>query len=194
MCVSEINEWSRSKFGLGCADYKDLKPAYKGVPLASATFGELARLEPERFGHIGCAFNRKEVKAHGDGGSLVGAPLRGKRVMVIDDVLTAGTAIREAIDIIKAEGGRIPLSVSSCVKVCWSTKGELVGVVVALDRMERMQVEGGRSAISEVAKTYNVPVLSIIDLNDLIKMLQGKEKDEDMRRIGEYKQRYGATE
>ena len=67
-------------------------------------------------------------------------------------------------------------------------------MVVALDRMERMQVEGGRSAISEVAKTYNVPVLSIIDLNDLIKMLQGKEKDEDMRRIGEYKQRYGATE
>lgn len=87
------------------ADQELLKPAYKGIPLAAATFGELARLEPEKFGHIGCTFNRKEVKAHGDGGSLVGASLRGKRVMIIDDVLTAGTAIREAIDIIQAEGG-----------------------------------------------------------------------------------------
>ncbi len=62
-------------------------------------------LEPNKFGHVGCSFNRKEVKDHGDGGSLIGAPLHGKRVMIIDDVLTAGTAIKEAIDIIKTQGG-----------------------------------------------------------------------------------------
>ena len=67
-------------------------------------------------------------------------------------------------------------------------------MVVALDRMERMQIEGGRSAISEVAKTYNVPVLSIIDLNDLIEVLRGKEKEEDIQRIEDYKQQYGATD
>ena len=69
-----------------------------------------------------------------------------------------------------------------------------MGVVVALDRMERMQDEGGRSAISEVKKTYGVPVLSIIDLNDLIEMLQGQAKGDDIQRVEEYKKRYGATE
>lgn len=113
---------------------------------------------------------------HGDGGSLVGAPLRGKRVMIIDDVLTAGTAIREAIEIIKAEGG------------------QLVAVIVALDRMERKGDEGGGSAISEVQKKHGVPVLSIVDLNDLIMLLEGQGKESEIRRIKEYKERYGVTE
>ena len=69
-----------------------------------------------------------------------------------------------------------------------------MGVIVALDRMERMRDEGGRSAISEVGKTYSVPVLSIIDLNDLIEMLQGQAKGDDIQRVEEYKKRYGATE
>ncbi|MCJ1477773.1 orotate phosphoribosyltransferase [Lambiella insularis] len=155
-------------------------PAYKGIPLSAATFGELARLDKGRFGHIGCAFNRKEVKDHGDGGSLVGAPLRGKRVMVIDDVLTAGTAIREAIDIIKTQGG------------------ELAGVIVALDRMEKMPAQSGEdeaaprmSAIGQVRKEYGVPVLSIVTLDDLIGRLREVGSDEDMKRVEEYKRMYG---
>ncbi|KAL9125384.1 MAG: hypothetical protein Q9217_005407 [Psora testacea] len=157
-------------------------PAYKGIPLAAATFGELARLNKAKFGHVGCAFNRKEVKDHGDGGSLVGAPLRGKRVMIIDDVLTAGTAIREAIDIIKAQGG------------------ELAGVIVALDRMEKMStLDGGdesgprTSAIEQVRREFGVPVLSIVTLDDLIGLLREMGSDEDMERVEEYKRIYGTS-
>ena len=158
-------------------------PAYKGIPLAAATFGELARLQKEKFGHIGCAFNRKEVKDHGDGGSLVGASLRGKRVMIIDDVLTAGTAIREAIDIIKAQGG------------------ELAGVIVALDRMEKRPAPKGEdestarlSAIGQVRKEFGVPVLSIVSLDDLIGLLNERGSEDDIKRLEEYRKIYGTTD
>lgn len=159
----------------GTADCETTKPAYKGIPLATATVDKLAELDEARFGSVGYSFNRKEIKDHGEGGVIVGAPLKGKRVVIIDDVITAGTAMREAIEIIKAQGG------------------VLVGVVIALNRMERMRDEGGRSAIGEVETAYGVPVLSIIDLNDLIGVLGESGNKEDMRRVEEYKTRYGAS-
>ncbi|KAL2040426.1 hypothetical protein N7G274_006869 [Stereocaulon virgatum] len=151
-------------------------PAYKGIPLATATVDKLAELDPERYANISYSFNRKEVKDHGEGGGIVGASLEGKKVVIIDDVITAGTAMREAIGIIKREGGN------------------LVGVVVAVDRMERMKDEEGvGSAIGEVKREYGVPVLSIVNLNDLIGVLGGIGKEEDMKRVEEYKTRYGAS-
>ena len=126
---------------------------------------------------MGYSFNRKEVKDHGEGGSIVGAPLKGKRVVIIDDVITAGTAMREAIGILEREGA------------------VLVGVIVALDRMERMgdEVHGG-SAIGEVRRKYGVPVLSIIDLDDLIGVLGGLGDERDMEKLRDYKRRYGASD
>ena len=152
-------------------------PAYKGIPLATATVDKLAELSPERYANISYSFNRKEVKDHGEGGGIVGAPLKGKKVVIIDDVITAGTAMREAISIIKREGG------------------QLVGVVVAVDRMERMKdEEGAGSAIGQVKKEFGMPVLSIINLNDLIGVLGGIGKEEDMKRVKEYQTRYGASD
>lgn len=128
-------------------------PAYKGIPLAATTAVSLARdfnLDTPY------AFNRKEAKDHGEGGNIVGAPLKGK-VLIIDDVITAGTAIREAIDIIKANGA------------------EPAGVVIALDRMEKGQHD--LSAIQEVEKDYGIPVASIINLNDIITYLENLDDD-----------------
>lgn len=106
----------------------------------------------------------------------MGAPLEGKRVVIIDDVITAGTAMREAIGVIKRQGGM------------------LVGVVVALDRMERMGGEGSGSAIGEVRKVYGVPVLSIITLNDLIGVLGESGDEEQMLEVEAYKRKYGASD
>ncbi len=122
-------------------------PAYKGIPLAATTSVALAT-------QFQCdkpyAFNRKEAKTHGEGGSIVGHTLTGN-VLIIDDVITAGTAIREAIDIISANGATP------------------AGVVVALDRMEKGA--GQHSAIQEVEQEYGIPVTSIITLNDIIDYL-----------------------
>ena len=137
---------------------------------------KLAELDEGRFGNVSYSFNRKEVKDHGEGGVIVGAPLRNKNVVIIDDVITAGTAMREAIEIIREQGGR------------------LVGVIVALDRKERMNDESMGSAIGVVRKEFNVPVLSIIDLDDLIGVLGGLGIEEDMERLREYKRRYGASD
>ena len=151
-------------------------PAYKGIPLATATVDKLADLDEGRFGKVSYSFNRKEVKDHGEGGVIVGAPLHNKKVVIIDDVITAGTAMREAIQIIKAQGGT------------------LVGVIVALDRKERMNDESSRSAIGEVREEFGVPVLSIIDQDDLLGGLGGLGHEEDMERLKEYKRRYGASD
>ncbi|KAK5162577.1 phosphoribosyltransferase-like protein [Cryomyces antarcticus] len=158
-------------------------PAYKGIPLSAATGLELAALDAEKFEKKDYSFNRKEAKDHGEGGSIVGAPLKGKRVVIIDDVITAGTAIREAIDIIQREGG------------------QLVGIVVALDRMEKMPGTGADddaaprpSAIGEVRKQYGVPVLSILTLNDIIAGLTGIGSEEDIRRMEEYRAKYKASD
>ena len=118
-------------------------PAYKGIPLASVT---AAALYEHHQLDVPYAFNRKEVKVHGEGGLIVGHPLQG-RVLIIDDVITAGTAVRESMDIIQAEG-------ATCA-----------GVVIALDRQERGK--GRLSAIQEVEEDYQAPVTAIANLQDL---------------------------
>ncbi len=119
-------------------------PAYKGIPLATALSVALAA----RGRDVPVAFNRKEAKAHGEGGSLIGAPVRG-RVLVVDDVITAGTAIRESIRTITDAGG------------------EPCGVLIALDRQERGQ-EGERSAAEEVTAEFGLPVFSVAGLDELL--------------------------
>jgi orotate phosphoribosyltransferase len=119
-------------------------PAYKGIPLATTLAVALAR----RGQDLPVAFNRKEAKAHGEGGLLIGAPVRG-RVLIVDDVITAGTAIRESIQTIRAAGG------------------EPCGVLIALDRQERGQA-GNRSAAQEVTAEFGLPVYAIAGLDDLL--------------------------
>ncbi len=124
-------------------------PAYKGIPLASVTAMALA----EQYGQDKpYAFNRKEAKDHGEGGSLVGAPLAGKKVLIIDDVITAGTAIREVMEILKQVGA------------------EPTGVLIALDRQEKGQSE--LSAIQEVERDYAIPVASIVGLNQVLEFIR----------------------
>ena len=142
-------------------------PAYKGIPLAAATAAAL-------FEHHGIdkpyAFNRKEAKTHGEGGRIVGHPLEG-RILIIDDVITAGTAIRESMDIIAAEGATP------------------AGVVIALDRQERGQ--GERSAIQEVEADYGIPIAAIARLEDLIGYLEQRGDEQDLERVRAYRERYG---
>lgn len=127
-------------------------PAYKGIPLVALTAAALA----EHFGDdFPYSFNRKEAKAHGEGGAIVGAPLSG-RVLILDDVMTAGTAIREAIGIIQSAGAQPP------------------GIVIALDRQERGEQE--LSAVQEVEQQYGIPVASIIRLDDLVEHLETSEE------------------
>jgi orotate phosphoribosyltransferase len=125
-------------------------PAYKGIPLVSACAIALAEHEGRS---LPWAFNRKEAKAHGEAGMIVGSPLRG-RVVIVDDVITAGTAIRESIDLIRAAGA------------------EPVGVALALDRQERGQ--GERSAVQEVESQYGLRCVSILSLDGLIDALAGR--------------------
>ncbi|RTE64430.1 orotate phosphoribosyltransferase [Amphritea opalescens] len=145
-----------------------LGPAYKGIPLAAATCVALAT----EFGQdVPYVFNRKEAKTHGEGGNLVGAPLEG-RVLIIDDVITAGTAIREVMDII-AQAGATP-----------------AGTVIALNRQEKGK--GELSAIQEVERDYNMPVASIVSLTDLLTYLDEKGgMDEQIAAISAYRAQYG---
>lgn len=148
-------------------------PAYKGIPIAAATTMQLH----DQF-HVNkpWCFNRKEAKNHGEGGSLVGAHLRGKRVLIIDDVITAGTAIREVMVILEAEGA-VP-----------------AGIVVALDRQERGAV-GDLSAIQEVVQQYRIPVLSIIRLDHVVEYLHERGgHDELVSAISGYRAKYGAKD
>ncbi len=145
-------------------------PAYKGIPIATTTAVALA----EHHNHdVPYCFNRKEAKTHGEGGSLVGSPLQG-RIMLVDDVITAGTAIRESMEIIKAQGA------------------ELAGVLIALDRQERGQ--GELSAIQEVERDFGTKVVSIVGLNDLISYLEGKpELAEHLDAVRAYRAQYGVA-
>jgi len=146
-------------------------PAYKGIPLATAAAVALAERHDR---DVPWCFNRKEAKDHGEGGNLVGAPLRG-RVLVIDDVITAGTAIRESIGIIRGAGA------------------EPCGVVLALDRQERGR--GERSAVQEVEGDMGLPVTSIITLADLLADLAGR-RDADAAQLDAlraYRERYGVA-
>jgi len=143
-------------------------PAYKGIPLASAA--SIALADHHNLDTPWC-FNRKEAKEHGEGGNLVGAPLEG-RVLIIDDVITAGTAIRESLQIIDAAGANA------------------AGVVIALDRQERGQ--GERSAIQEVEQDLGLRVASIVTLSELQDFLQDRpEYAEALGAIADYRKKYG---
>ena len=143
-------------------------PAYKGNPLAVAAGIALADHQQR---NVPWCFNRKEAKEHGEGGSLVGSDLTGK-VLVIDDVITAGTAIRESVDIIRAAGAA------------------LGGVVIALDRQERGQ--GKQSAIQEVEAEHGITVTSIVTLAHLLEYLQAQgNRDADIAQIESYREQYG---
>ena len=145
-------------------------PAYKGIPLASSTVVALAEHHQLNKPY---SFNRKEAKDHGEGGLIVGAPLQG-RILIIDDVITAGTAIRESMDIITRHGATP------------------AGVVIALDRQERGQAE--KSAIQEVIETYHIPVVSIITLADLIEYItQRADYQPHLAAIQDYRHRYGIS-
>ncbi len=143
-------------------------PAYKGIPLVTATAAALA----EHHGRdLPFAFNRKEVKDHGEGGAVVGGPLRG-RVLIVDDVITAGTAIRESVDIITAAGA------------------QPAGVLLALDRQERGP-EGMQSAVQDVGQRYRIPVVAVITLADLMRHLEGLGRPTEVRDMRAYRDRYG---
>ena len=142
-------------------------PAYKGIPLAAGT--AIALVEQGR--NAPYCFNRKEAKDHGEGGSTVGAGLQG-RVLIIDDVISAGASVRESIELIRAAGA-VPC-----------------GVVVALDRMERGQ--GELSAVQEVQRNYGIPVLSIATLDDLLDYLQDHAgMAQNLLAVQTYRDRYG---
>ncbi len=143
-------------------------PAYKGIPLVALSAAALV----EHFGEdLPFSFNRKEAKAHGEGGSIVGAPISG-RVLILDDVITAGTAIREAINIITAAGG------------------EPAGIIIALDRQERGEDE--LSAVQEVKQRYGIPVSSIITLDDMIEHLEiSEEFGGHLADVRAYRQKWG---
>jgi orotate phosphoribosyltransferase len=144
-------------------------PAYKGIPLATATAIAFAAAGRD----VPCAFNRKEIKDHGEGGALIGAELTG-RVLIVDDVITAGTAIVESERII-CEAGGVP-----------------VGVVIALDRQERGRSK--RSAVEEVEARYGLRVAAIASLSDLLDYVKNRpEMVETQSAIQDYRARYGAS-
>jgi orotate phosphoribosyltransferase len=143
-------------------------PAYKGIPIATTTAVALA--DKHGIDKPYC-FNRKEAKTHGEGGNLVGSPLKGK-VMLVDDVITAGTAIRESMDIIQANGA------------------SLAGVLIALDRQEKGK--GELSAIQEVEQDFSTKVISIVSLKDLIHYLEQRPDMKDhLTAISAYRDQYG---
>ena len=152
-------------------------PAYKGIPLATALACEYAR----RGRDLPLAFNRKEAKAHGEGGSLIGAPLEGRRVLIVDDVITAGTAIREALATIAAAGG------------------VAAGIVIALDRQEAVSegghsIEDRRSAAQTVASDNGIPVIAVASLSDLLAFAgQSAELVAQRDRLLAYRTRYGSA-
>ena len=144
-------------------------PAYKGIPLAAATAVALA----EHHGRdLPWCFNRKEAKAHGEGGSLVGAPLTGK-VLIIDDVITAGTAIREVMQIIASQEG-----------------AKAAGVLIALNRQERGN--GELSAIQEVERDFGIPVVSIVSLNQVLQFLEDDSQlKQHLPAVRAYREQFG---
>lgn len=157
-------------------------PAYKGIPLATATTDKLAEMDPARYSQTCYSFDRKEAKDHGEGGNIVGAPLRGKRVLIVDDVITAGTAKREAIAKIRSEGGTV------------------VGIVVALDRMEKLPSPDGDddkpmpSALGEIKKEYGLPIIAILTLDDIIDGMKSFASEDEIKRTEEYRKKYKATD
>ncbi len=146
-------------------------PAYKGIPLVTVTAAALA----EHAGRdLPFAFNRKEAKDHGEGGNIIGSPLSGS-VLIVDDVITAGTAIRESIDIIRAAGARP------------------AGVLLALDRQERAP-QGRLSAVQEVREQFAIPVVTVVSLGDLMQHMSALGRRDELARMQAYRERYGLAD
>ena len=144
-------------------------PAYKGIPLVAAVAVALA----DAGRNMPYSFNRKEAKDHGEGGAVIGAPLAG-RVLIVDDVISAGTSVRESVNLIRASNA-IPC-----------------GVAIALDRMERGS--GTMSAVQEVGASYNIPVISIATLDDLVAYLRADPRQEQhLAAVGRYREQYGVS-
>ena len=142
-------------------------PAYKGIPLATATAVALAEHQRR---NVPLAYNRKEAKAHGEGGSLIGAPLEGA-VLIVDDVVTAGTAVRESVNLIKAAGAKP------------------AGVVLALDRQERGI--GPHSAVQEIQATFGIPVIRLITLDHLIEYLEAGGDSDELASLQNHRRTFG---
>lgn len=153
-------------------------PAYKGITLASATAVALA----QRGRNVGFAYNRKEAKDHGEGGTLVGAPLAG-RVVIVDDVISAGTSVRESVELIRGAGA------------------EPVAVLIALDRQERggtAEAPTDRSAVQEVRALFRIPVFSIASLDDVLEFLDSEQGGSSglapwRDQVAAYRARYGVA-
>jgi orotate phosphoribosyltransferase len=146
-------------------------PAYKGIPLVTITAAALAERHAR---NVSFAFNRKEVKDHGEGGKIVGGPLKG-RVLIVDDVITAGTAIRESIDIIQGAGATP------------------AGVLLALDRQERAS-GSDLSAVQEVRSQYKIPVISVVNLADLMQHVSRSGQAGELSSMRLYRERYGLAD
>ena len=143
-------------------------PAYKGIPLAALAAAALAEHHDI---DVPYCYNRKEAKDHGEGGTIVGGPLEG-RILIIDDVITAGTAVREAYQLIAA------------------TSAEIAGLVISLDRQERGQ--GALSAVQELKQSLDIPVISIVQLDDLINILEeSSEYERYLEPVLAYRKQYG---
>jgi orotate phosphoribosyltransferase len=143
-------------------------PAYKGIPLVTVTAAAMAEHEGR---DVPYAYNRKEAKDHGEGGLIIGAPLKGG-VLIVDDVITAGTAIRESIDVILAARARP------------------AGVLLALDRQERAP-GSDLSAVQEVRRQYGIPVIAVVNLAELMQHIPLQGRTEDLARMQSYRERYG---
>lgn len=142
-------------------------PAYKGIPLVASIAIALAGMGK----NVPFAFNRKEAKDHGEGGTVVGAKLSG-RVLIVDDVISAGTSVRESVELIRSAGA------------------EPAGVVIALDRMERGV--GAQSAVQEVREQYGIPVTAVVTLNHLVEFLErDAERKTELQAVAAYRHQYG---
>lgn len=142
-------------------------PAYKGIPLAASIVIALAGMGK----NVPFAFNRKEAKDHGEGGTVVGAALRA-RVLIVDDVISAGTSVRESVGLIRAAGA------------------EPAGVVIALDRMERGT--GEKSAVQEVKEQYGIPVVAVVTLDNLVEFLERDAgRQQELQAVAAYRKQYG---
>jgi orotate phosphoribosyltransferase len=179
--TSSLTQSLANAFAHAIIDAPDLEfdvifgPAYKGIPISVLTVYRLGILD-SKYGSMCYSFDRKETKDHGEGGNIVGASLEGKRVLVVDDVVTNGAAKREAIAKIRKAGGTV------------------VGIVVALDRMERLtETAPGPSAIGALRKEYGLPILAILTLDDIIQGMKGLSVSEDeIKKIEEYRNKYKA--
>ena len=142
-------------------------PAYKGIPLAASIVVALSGMGR----NVPFAFNRKEAKDHGEGGTVVGAQLKG-RVLIVDDVISAGTSVRESVDLIRASGA------------------EPAGVVIALDRMERGT--GEKSAVQEVREQFGIPVVAVVTLDNLVEFLErDADRQAELQAVAAYRASYG---